>query len=197
MATTRDTIDTWLRDAHATEAQAATMLRGTAGRNDGYPAFSQRLTAQADLCDGNARAIDACLTLRGSKPSLVKDAAGQVTALGQSLSGTVLGDEVIKAALATSTFARMQAASARALVAAATQEGDAQTAASCGEMLASHESFASDLDNMLPGLTTEFLTRETQSESDGGNGNLRAETADRDQPGTNQASIPGDSVPLA
>lgn len=197
MATTRDTIDTWLRDAHATEAQAATMLRGTAGRNKDYAAFSERLTAQADRCDGNARAIDACLTLRGSSPSLVKDAAGQVTAIGQSLSGTVLGDEIVKAALATSTFARMQAASARALVAAATQEGDAQTATSCGEMLEVHESFAAELDTMLPTLTTEFLIRET--ESDHGDEALGFETTnrDREEPGTNQTSIPGGSVPLS
>ena len=131
MATARETIDTWLRDAHATEAQAATMLRGTAKRNENYLQFSQRLAAQADRCDSNARAIDACLTVRGSGPSLLKDTVGQVTALGQSLSGTVVGDEVVKAALATTTFARMQAASARALIAAASSEGDSATASTC------------------------------------------------------------------
>lgn len=189
MATTRDTIDTWLRDAHATEAQAATMLRGTAGRNADYPAFSGSLSAQADRCDGNARAVDACLILRGSSPSLVKDAAGQVTAFGQRLSGTVLRDEVVKAALATTTFARMQAAAARMLVAAATQEGDEQTAASCRNMLETHESFAADLDAMLPTLTAEFLTRETRDPANSG-------TIDSDLSGR-QDFTPGGSVTLS
>lgn len=161
MATAHEMIDTWLRDAHATEAQAATMLRGTARRNSDYPEFSQRLSEQANRCDANARAIDECLSARGSSTSLAKDMAGQVTALGQSLSGTILGDEVVKAALATATFAHMQSASARALVAAAAQEGDAQTASACGSLLETSESFAADLDAMIPGLTTEYLARET------------------------------------
>lgn len=161
MATANEMIDTWLRDAHATEAQAATMLRGTAQRNSEYPDFSRRLSEQAERCDANAVAIDECLNARGSHTSLVKDTAGQITALGQSLSGTILGDEVVKAALATTTFARMQSASARALVAAATQEGDAQTASACGSILEASDSFASDLDAMIPALTTEYLARET------------------------------------
>lgn len=165
MATARETIDTWLRDAHATEAQAATMLRGTAKRNENYPQFSQRLAAQADRCDSNARAIDACLTVRGSGPSLVKDTVGQVTALGQSLSGTVVGDEVVKAALATTTFARMQAASARALIAAASSEGDGATASTCEALLEASEGFAADIDAMLPALTTEYLARETDGDA--------------------------------
>jgi ferritin-like metal-binding protein YciE len=164
MATARETIDTWLRDAHATEAQAATMLRGTAKRNEDYPQFSQRLAAQAERCDTNARAVDACLTVRGSGPSIVKDTVGQVTALGQSLSGTVVGDEVVKAALATTTFARMQAASARALIAAANSEGDSATASTCEALLEASEGFAADIDGMLPELTTEYLARETGSD---------------------------------
>src|SRR3546814_9466240 len=83
------------------------MLRGTAGRNDDYPEFSRRLNEQAELCDNHARAIDQCLTDRGSNPSLVKDATGQTTAWGQSHSGMVVGDEVVKAALATTSLARM------------------------------------------------------------------------------------------
>ena len=108
MTSLKERTDEWLRDAHASEAQAATMLRGTAGRNEDYPDFSRKLREQAELCDSHARAIDRCLSSRGASTSLIKDATGQITALGQSLSGTVLGDEVVKAALATSTFARMQ-----------------------------------------------------------------------------------------
>lgn len=189
MTTTNEMIDTWLRDAHATEAQAATMLRGTARRNEDYPRFGERLAEQAERCDANARAIDACLNARGSGPSLIKDGIGQVTALGQSFSGAVLGDEIVKAALATTTFARMQAASARSLVAAATQQDDAQTASTCGAILEAHEGFASDIDAMLPTLTTEYLARDCD---DG----TAAETSSFSEPsladgGTNESAIPG------
>src|SRR3546814_20565490 len=82
MDTTTQRIDEWLRDAHAAEAQAATMLRGTAGRNDDYPEFSRRLNEQAALCDNHARAIDPCLTARGSNPPPLPDATGPPHARG-------------------------------------------------------------------------------------------------------------------
>ena len=44
---------------------------------------------------------------------------GQITAFAQSLSGYVVGDEPVKAVLATSTFAQMEVSSYRILVAAA------------------------------------------------------------------------------
>lgn len=161
MATTSERIEEWLRDAHAAEAQAATMLRGTAGRNDDYPEFSQLLTRQADLCDNHARALDQCLADRGASPSLFKDAAGQATALGQSLSGLVVGDEVVKAALSTATFARMLVNSGRVLAAAASAEGRDEIAEVCRGMADENESFARELEEMLPLLTAQYLARET------------------------------------
>lgn len=160
MAQVKERTDEWLRDAHATEAQAATMLRHTASRNEDYPDFSQRLRAQADLCDEHARTIDRCLSARGSQTSLVKDTAGQISALGQSLSGAIVGDEVVKAALATSTFAHMQCASGRILVTAAEEEGDQATAEACQATTDANSRFAADLDDMLPALTVEYLAQE-------------------------------------
>lgn len=188
MATLKERTDEWLRNAHAAEAQAGTMLRGTAGRNEDYPDFSRRLREQAELCDSHARAIDQCLSERGSSTSLIKDATGQITALGQSLSGTILDDEVVKAALATSTFARMLTSSARILVAAAEEEGDTTTAQVCGEMASASERFAVDIDDMLPSLTVEYLSRETDGEAaDPGNRSVDTGFAD-EAPATNDAA---------
>jgi ferritin-like metal-binding protein YciE len=164
MDTTTQRIDEWLRDAHAAEAQAATMLRGTASRNEDYPEFSRRLSEQAELCDNHARALDQCLADRGSSTSLVKDATGQATAWGQSLSGLVMGDEVVKAALATTTFARMLATSDRILAAGASEEGRAETERLCGAMAEENERFANDIEAMLPSLTAQYLARETRGD---------------------------------
>ena len=168
MDTTTQRIDEWLRDVHAAEAQAATMMRGTASRNDDYPEFSRRLNEQAGLCDNHARAIDQCLADRGSSTSLVKDATGQATAWGQSLSGLVVGDEVVKAALATTTFARMLASSGRVLAAGAGEEGQTETERLCGAMADENERFADDLEAMLPSLTAQYLARETSGTSENG-----------------------------
>lgn len=165
MTSANEMIDTWLRDAHATEAQAATMLRGTASRNEDYPEFSRLLREQADISDGHAKAIDRCLDARGSSTSFVKDAAGQITALGQSVSGMVVGDEVMKAALATTTFARMQAASARIITAAAGTARDAETERVCEAMASANERFAIELEELLPTLTVDYLAKEAGGET--------------------------------
>ena len=194
MTSLKERTDEWLRDAHASEAQAATMLRGTAGRNEDYPDFSRKLREQAELCDSHARAIDRCLSSRGASTSLIKDATGQITALGQSLSGTVLGDEVVKAALATSTFARMQTSSARILVAAAEEEGDTATAQACVQMANASERFAVDLDDMLPSLTVEYLSRETNGEAIDPAAPRRDAGLDRDAAPASQTGRPGTPV---
>jgi len=72
----------------------------------------------------------------------------------------VVGDEVIKAALATITFAQMQAASYRILVATAQAAGDPATASLCEGLLQDEISFADWLDEHLPHLTNEYLSRE-------------------------------------
>lgn len=164
MTSPNEMIDTWLRDAHATEAQAATMLRGTASRNEDYADFSRLLREQADISDGHAKALDQCLEARGSGTSFVKDAAGQITALGQSVSGMVVGDELMKAALATTTFARMQTASARVITAAAGSAGDAETERVCQAMANANERFAIELEELLPKLTVDYLAREAGDE---------------------------------
>ncbi len=181
MTSANEMIDTWLRDAHATEAQAATMLRGTASRNEDYPEFSRLLREQADISDGHAKAIDQCLDARGSSTSFVKDAAAQITALGQSVSGMVVGDEVMKAALATTTFARMQTASARIVTAAAGTAGDAETERVCEAMANANERFAIELEELLPKLTVDYLAREAGDETS------RSESDEMSGSGTNAA----------
>lgn len=160
MVTISEKIDAWLRDAHATEGQAATMLRKTAERNEDYPKFSQMLMRQSEICSRNTTSLEQRLNDRGAGTSLIKDTTGQISAIAQSLSGIVVGDEILKAALATTSFARMQSASARILLIAATQEGDMNTAQICEKIANSSQQFAVEIDEMLPTLTTEYLSRE-------------------------------------
>lgn len=160
MATTDERLTEWLRDAHATEEQAKTMLEGTSGRIENYPAFKERLAQQAEVAARHADVLRECLEKRGESPSVVKEMTGKITAIGQSLSGFVVGDEVIKAALATITFAQMQAASYRILVATARAAGNPEVGSICEGLLADETSFADWLDERLPELTTEYLSRE-------------------------------------
>lgn len=161
MATVTDRLNEWLRDAHATEKQAAIMMSGTADRNDDYPEFCSHMKEQSEIAKMHAETLERCLENRGESPSALKDMSGKITAMGQTLSGLVTGDEVVKAALAAATFARMEAASYRILVAAAEQAGDDSTKRTCEALLQDEERFADWLDEHMPTLTGQYLQRET------------------------------------
>ena len=164
MATVRERLNQWLRDAHAAERQAGSMLSGTAGRNSDYPEFSERLRQQAQTSERHAQMLEECLGRRDTSTSTIKDLTGQVTSFGQTISGLIFGDEVMKAALATATFARMLASSDRILVAAAKKEGDEPTMQACETLLGNNEEFARWAEGQLSSLTARYLEAETTAE---------------------------------
>ena len=150
----------WLRDAHAAEEQAKTMLSGTADRLARYPQFSAGLRQHAEQSGRQADQLEQCLADLGESTSMVKQITGKVTAVGQTLSGLVVGDEVIKAALAISTYAEMEISSYRILVAAAKTCGATEAAALCERLLNEKMEFHHWIEQQLPTLTEEYLRRE-------------------------------------
>lgn len=150
----------WLRDAHAAEKQASTMLSGTASRLSRYPEFSEGLRQHGQMSDRQAKDLEECLNRLGESTSAIKQLTGQVTAFGQTLSGLVVGDEVMKAALAISTFAEMEISSYKILVAAANLCGRGEVASLCERLLQEEETFLRWMDQQIPTLTAEYLHRE-------------------------------------
>ena len=155
----------WLRDAHAAERQAKTMLSGTADRLERYPQFSAGLRQHSEQSGRHADELERCLTQLGENTSMVKQITGQVTAFGQTLSGLVVGDEVIKAGLAISTYAEMEISSYRILIAAANACGAAQVASACQRLLDEKIEFHHWVEQQLPALTEEYLRRDQMASS--------------------------------
>src|SRR3546814_19059872 len=87
------------------------------------------------------------------------------TAIGQKLSGLVAGAENSKAALAVSTYAQMEIASYRILIAAANATGSSGVAVKSERMLAEKEEFAEWVDQQIPILTAEFLRRDETADA--------------------------------
>ena len=161
MATAHERLIEWLRDAYATEEQAKTMLRRTASQNEDYPAFRAGLERHGELSAHQANRLKSCLDELGESTSLVKNLTGQLTALGQTLSGYVVGDEPAKAVLATATFAHMEVASYRILASAAAAAGEPRVAEICQGLLDEELQFARWLDEQIASVTTEYLSRES------------------------------------
>ncbi len=153
----------WLRDAHAMEQQAETMFTRTAERLENSPELKVKLQAHCEETRQQARIIRECLERLGEDTATMKDMAGKVTATAQGLSGMFVSDEVVKATMASYTFAHMEIASYRSLIAAADLAGDTETKRLCEAILPQEEAIAEWLGDQIATITQEFLRRDAAS----------------------------------
>jgi ferritin-like metal-binding protein YciE len=160
MASAEERLMEWLRDAHAAEEQAETMLSGMARRIENYPELKARIEQHIGETQRQAERVRKCIERRGQDTSTIKDAGGKMLGFGQAISGMFMGDEVMKGSIACSAFEAMEIASYRILVDTARQVGDEETARTCEQILQEEEAMASWLEQNLPVLTQQYLARE-------------------------------------
>ena len=161
MKTARERVIEWLRDIHAAEEQAHTLLRKTASQLDGHAGCSAGLDRHGEVSKQQAARLKDCLEDLGEGTSTLKVATGQASALIQTLSGYVVGDEPVKALLAIASFTQMEASSYRILSAGARIAGLDSVTSLCSSHLAEEEDFAQWLEAQTEPLTTAFLALET------------------------------------
>lgn len=149
----------WLRDAHAMELQAEQVMRGELRRIQSYPEFKLRVERHLEDTVAQQKLLESCINRLGGAPSRVKDLGAQLLAVGQTLSGTIFKDEVVKAAMSMYVFENLEIASYRILIASAEALGDEETRASCQRILNQEIEMSSWLLEYLPQLTQTFLAR--------------------------------------
>ena len=160
MASAEERLMEWLRDAHAAEEQSKTMLSGTASRLQNYPELKARIEQHERESERQAELVRSCIERRGGSTSTIKDASAKMVALGQAMSGMFVGDEVMKASIASYAFEAMEISSYRILIATAEHVGDMETARICQQILREEEAMAEWLEQNLPSLTQQYLRRE-------------------------------------
>jgi ferritin-like metal-binding protein YciE len=160
MATAEERLMEWLRDAHAAEQQAETMLSGTAGRLENYPELRARLEQHIQETKRQADLIRGCIERRGGSTSTIKDTGGKLLAMGQAMSGLFVGDEVMKASIASYAFEAMEISSYRILIETADHVGDHETKRVCEQILREEEAMAEWLKQNIPMLTRRYLQLE-------------------------------------
>ena len=75
----------WLRDAHAMEKQAETMLSGMEERIEHYPHLRKRLAQHLKETQHQAQRLDDALGRLGGSTSAVKDTAASIGTMLQNL----------------------------------------------------------------------------------------------------------------
>ena len=149
----------WLRDAHAMEKQAETMLSAMAGRIESYPEVKTKIETHLAETRRQADMLQSCIERRGGDTSTLKDLMGKFMAMGQGVSGALVDDEIVKGSMASYTFEHMEIAAYKVLIAAAEACGDPETSAVCQRILQEEVAMANWLAENLPAVTAKFLAR--------------------------------------
>lgn len=149
----------WLRDAHAMEAQAESMLTKQASRIEHYPQLKARIEQHITETQNQAKLIETCLQRYDKSYSGLKDLGGKMMAMGQAMGGMMVNDEVVKGAQMGYVFENLEIASYEILIAAAKAVGDTQTEEICTRILAEEVAMAEWMRSHLAELTQAYLTR--------------------------------------
>lgn len=159
MTSPRDNLITWLRDAHAMEGQAISLLETQIQRLEDYPEALPRLRQHLEETRRQQQTVEECLARLGSEPSALKEGATKFAANMQGVMHAMASDEVLKHALASHAFEQFEAGSYCSLVAAAEEAGEPEIAAGCRRLMEEEQAMADFVWQNLPGLTRHYLNR--------------------------------------
>ena len=154
----------WLRDAHAMEKQAESMLESMAGRIDNYPDLRSRIEQHVTETKSQITVLEEILDRNNISRSVLKDSMSKMAAFGQSIGGMFPSDEIVKGSISGYVFEQFEIACYTSLLAAANKAGDVASIPAIESILAEERAMADWLLKHIPQTTEEFLLR---SEAEG------------------------------
>ncbi len=160
MTSPREHLIDWLRDAHAMEEQAKSLLQTQIDRLESYPEALPQLRAHLDETERQRVAIERCLERLGADTSTLKDMTTKFMANMQGFAHMMSSDEVLKHALASHAFERFEAACYHSLATAAKAANEPEVERLARDILAEEEKMAAWVWGQIPMLTAKFLERD-------------------------------------
>lgn len=154
----------WLRDAHAMEKQAESMLESMASRIDNYPGLRARIEQHISETKHQITVLEGILDRNNISRSVIKDSMSKMAALGQSIGGMFPSDEIVKGSISGYVFEQFEIACYTSLLAAAQKAGDTASIPAIESILNEEKQMADWLIKHIPDTTEQFLLR---SEADG------------------------------
>ena len=154
----------WLRDAHAMEKQAESMLESMASRIDNYPDVRARIEQHITETKQQITVLEEILDRNDISRSMLKDSMSKMMAFGQSVGGMVTSDEIVKGSISGYVFEQFEIACYTSLLAAAKKAGDVASVPAIESILAEEQRMADWLIQHIPDTTEQFLLR---SDADG------------------------------
>ena len=155
--TIREIFVTGLRNAHAMEKQALSIMEPQVSRLESYPDVARRLEQHIEETNGQIARLETILEGLGETSSSLKDAAlsvmGSMAALGHSMAG----DEIVKNSLANFAFENYELAAYTSLMTLADNGGFSDAKAALAQNLSEERAMAEWLESNLPDVTLRFV----------------------------------------
>ncbi|WP_407579702.1 ferritin-like domain-containing protein [Citrobacter koseri] len=149
----------WLRDAHAMEKQAESMLESMASRIDNYPDLRARIEQHLTETKHQITVLEEILERNEISRSVLKDSMSKMAAFGQSTGGMLPSDEIVKGAISGYVFEQFEIACYTSLLSAAEKAGDTASIPALEAILVEERDMADWLIKHLPQMTAQFLLR--------------------------------------
>jgi ferritin-like metal-binding protein YciE len=157
----RDLFVAWLNDAYAMEQSLIPVLENhAADAQKDMPEAAARIRQHIAETRQHAARVEECLKSLGESPSAMKSTLSTVMGTIQSISTGLFRDEPVKNALADYGAEQFEVACYRALVAAALKLGETDIARLCEENMREDLEMAEWLDDQLPTVVEDSLTKE-------------------------------------
>jgi ferritin-like metal-binding protein YciE len=145
-----DLVLSWLNDALAMENALAVVLKHRIKDAKGFPALEAMDRLHLEETLQHADRVKQCIARLGSKPSTAKSMLGTAFGMMQAPMTGLTRDEVVKNCLMDYAAEQFEVASYSALIAAANQIGDTQTASICEQNMREDQAMADAIMMSLP-----------------------------------------------
>lgn len=147
-----------LKNAHAVEKQALSIMTPQVSRIENYPEVADRLRMHIDETNGQIARLDELLASFDTSGSALKDMGLSMSGSMAALAHSVAGDEIIKNSFANYAFEHFEIAAYKSLLVMAEDGGFTNTMSALKQSLGEEEAMAQWIDDHLPVVTRRYAS---------------------------------------
>jgi ferritin-like metal-binding protein YciE len=155
---TRSIFVTGLRNAHAMENQALSIMKPQLSRIENYPEVASQLDKHIRETEGQIRRLEDVLQQLGEDHSTLKDVALSLSGAFAAMGHTLAGDEILKNSFANFAFENFEIAAYKSLLTMAELGGFPSATSALQSNLAEEQAMANWLDANLRAVTIKFAS---------------------------------------
>lgn len=157
----------WLRDAHAMEKHAESLLKAAASRLTDHPALQARIEQYLEQSRDQQQQVKTLLRQYDSNWSVLKESLGRMSVVGQAASDMLQDEEGIRVAVSSYVFCNYKIATYSTLLVAAEQAEEGEDVRIVRRILQQESQMASRLLQLLPQAAEEAIVLRTEPELSG------------------------------